>query len=79
MIENVLIEILLVLLVVVFMLPCTRWQGAPTILPKAIKHVLLAEAQHRRLRSAFGWVRLNCLVLVITLFEYLQKIENVIH
>ncbi len=27
--------------------------------------MLLAEAQHWRLRSAFGWVRLNCLVLVI--------------
>ncbi len=31
-----------------------------------IKHVLLAEAQHRRLRSAFVWVRQNCLVLVIS-------------
>ncbi len=30
--------------------------------------MLLAEAQHWRLRSAFGWVRLNCLVLMITLF-----------
>ena len=30
---------------------------------KSIKHVLLAEAQHRRLHSAFGWVRPNCLVL----------------
>ncbi len=28
-----------------------------------IKRVLLAEAQHQRLHSAFGWVRPKCLLL----------------
>ncbi len=41
-----------------------------------IKRVLLAEAQHRRLHSAFGWVRPNCLVLVVSLHVKVSSVWN---
>ncbi len=40
---------------------------------KLIKCVLLAEAQHRRLHSAFGWVRPNCLVLLVSSYTKVIK------
>ncbi len=44
---------------------------------RIIKRVLLAEAQHRRLRSSFGWGRPNCLVLMMVLSPYLNTCRNV--
>ena len=39
--------------------------------------MLLAEAQHRRLHSAFVWVRQNCLVLAISYTCEIEECQNV--